>query len=115
MKNNLQLVVPVNSKNYVLNPSAELDSNFSSSLFDDLVAYWNLNETSGDRADATGNGHTLTDNNTVGYATGKINNAASFVAANSGYLSIADPFYYNEITICGWINANDNITLHGVS
>jgi hypothetical protein len=55
-----------------------------------LVSYWNLNETSGNRADSHGS-NTLTDNNTVTSvvnAGGAMRNAAaSFVAANSESLS----------------------------
>ena len=54
-----------------------------------LVSYWNLDETSGSRADSFGS-ETLTDNNTVTGATGKVSGAAQFTAANSEYLSHAD-------------------------
>ncbi|MFC1819015.1 hypothetical protein ACFL0B_08015, partial [Thermodesulfobacteriota bacterium] len=33
------------------------------------LAWWSLEETSGDRYDSSGNGNTLTDNATVGYGT----------------------------------------------
>jgi hypothetical protein len=58
----------------------------ASSLLTGLVSYWNLNEPSGPRIDSAGSNN-LTDNNTVGSTTGKLGNAASFVAANSEYLS----------------------------
>lgn len=58
-------------------------------ITDNLVAYWKLEEASGDRADSVGS-NTLTSNNTVGQATGKILNCAQFNAASSRYLSIAD-------------------------
>ena len=54
-------------------------------LNDGLVAYWKLDEESGTRVDSTGNGNDLTDNNSVGYAIGKINSAAVFDGTN--YLS----------------------------
>lgn len=44
-------------------------------------AYWNLSETSGNAIDATGNGNTLTDTNTVGSADG----GRDFEASNSEY------------------------------
>jgi len=53
-----------------------------------LVSWWSLDETSGTRYDGYGN-FDLTDNNTVGYAAGLQGNAASFVRANSEYLSVA--------------------------
>jgi hypothetical protein len=54
-----------------------------------LVAYWKLDETSGNRADSAG-ANTLTDTNTVTYATGIISNAAKFTKANSEKLTIND-------------------------
>jgi hypothetical protein len=66
-----------------------IPSSGSSTLLNSLISYWKLDETSGTRVDSAGSNN-LTDNNTVGSATGKIGNAASFVAANSEYLSVAD-------------------------
>jgi len=59
-------------------------------LKEDLIAWYDLDEASGTRYDTHINGYDLTDNNTVGQAAGKIGSAASFVAANSEYLSLAD-------------------------
>jgi hypothetical protein len=59
----------------------------SNNLLTDLEAYWKLDEASGSRSDSSGNGWTLTDNNTVGSTTGLINDQAQFVAANSEWLS----------------------------
>lgn len=56
-------------------------------LLTGLKAYWKLDEASGTRSDSIG-AYTLTDNNTVGSAVGKIGNAASSVAASSEYLSL---------------------------
>jgi hypothetical protein len=69
-----------------------------------LVSCWSLNETSGNRADLYG-GNTLTDNNTVGYATGKVGNAADFELDTSEYFtgngySLAS----KSFTIAGWVN-----------
>lgn len=58
-------------------------------LSTNLVAGWTLNEAGGNRADSVGS-NTLTDNNTVTQATGKIGNAAQFTSANNESLSIAD-------------------------
>ena len=52
-------------------------------LTDNLVAYYKLDESSGDASDATGNGYTLTNTNTVGYASALINNGADFGTANT--------------------------------
>ncbi len=74
----------------------------SSTLLNGLVHYWPLDETSGARYDVVGTAH-LTDYNTVGYAAGKHNNAASFVAANSERLSKASFTFPAVFTWDGWI------------
>ena len=61
----------------------------SSTLLDGLVAYWPLDETSGPRLDMAGDGHDLTDNNSVGYDEGVVGNAASLYGPSNQYLSIA--------------------------
>jgi hypothetical protein len=58
-------------------------------LTDSLVSYWELEETSGTRVDSHGS-NDLTDNNTVGSATGKQGNGADFERDNSELLSITD-------------------------
>lgn len=59
------------------------------SLATSLVAYWELDEASGSRADSKGS-NTLTDNNTVTSGTGLVYSlAGTFAAANSEFLSIA--------------------------
>lgn len=57
-------------------------------LSDNLISYWKLDEASGNAIDSHGS-NTLTDNNTVGSATGKINNGRDFEAGNTEYFSIA--------------------------
>lgn len=59
-------------------------------LTDNISAYWKLDESSGNPADATGNGNTLTNNNTVTYAAAKINNGSTFAAASSQNFSITN-------------------------
>lgn len=57
-------------------------------LTDNIAGYWKLDESSGDASDATGNAQTLTNNNSVSYAAGLINNAADFGTSNTNkYLS----------------------------
>src|SRR5205807_557155 len=53
-------------------------------------AYWKFDEANSTAADSTGNGNTLTNNNTVTYSGGKINNGANLVAASSQYFSITN-------------------------
>ena len=59
------------------------------SLKQQLLGWYALEEASGNRSDSYTTARTLTDNNTVGSATGKVGDAASFVAANTEYLSRA--------------------------
>jgi hypothetical protein len=78
------------------------------SLYRDLRAYWNLDEASGTRAAAfQAASLSLTDNNTVTQATGKIGSAAQFTAANTEYLSVADSpalsFNNADFTIVAWV------------
>ena len=61
----------------------------NTSLATGLVEYWELDETSGNRVGSHAS-ISLTDNNTVGYTTGVIGNAASFVASNNEYLRSTD-------------------------
>lgn|SRR5574341_144440 len=70
-------------------------------LANNLVSYWKLDETSGTRNDAHGTNH-LTDNNTVGFAAGVSGNAATFVRANSEYLSRAAVTGFTTWTIDCW-------------
>lgn len=77
-------------------------------LTDNLIALWELDETSGTRVDAHA-AYDLTDNNTVGSATGVLSNAASFVAANSEYLSLADDPAFDvtsDFSVSVWIYDN---------
>jgi len=76
------------------------------SLTDNLIAYWKFDESSGDAADSSGNSKTLTNNNTVAYGTGKINNAADLEASSSEYFSISNGTYFDVTSgsINCWIN-----------
>lgn len=60
-----------------------------SSLLENLVSYWSLEESSGTRYATSGTNH-LTDNNTVGWGDGKIGFAADCEASNTETLSISD-------------------------
>lgn len=77
-------------------------------LITNLVSYWKLDEASGTREDIHST-NDLTDNNTVGVATGKINDGADFEYANSEYLSITDASQsgldgMSELSISCWFN-----------
>ena len=58
------------------------------SLLDNLISYWKLDEASGNAIDSHGT-NTLTDENTVGTAAGKISNARDFEANNAERFFIA--------------------------
>jgi len=114
----LRLVVTASNANGF---TAAISSNVSAQLVQPSfpspgpLAYWRLDEQSGVRADATGNGYDLSDNNGVGFAAGKIGTAAVFDTTN--YLSnpalgpVIDP---TAMTIAGWINPTDVSTQRGV-
>jgi hypothetical protein len=69
-----------------------------STLLDGLVSWWDLDEESGVRADAVGS-NDLTDNNTVGFAAGKIGNAASAESLSFACGTTLD----GTITISIWV------------
>jgi hypothetical protein len=73
-------------------------------LLTNIKGYWKLDEASGTAADASGNGNTLTNNNTVTYSTGKINNGAVF-NGTTNFLSLANGSSLVQggpMSIAGW-------------
>lgn len=87
------------------------------SLLTSLEGYWKLDEASGNRADSHG-ANTLSDNNTVLSATGKLNSAADFERGNSEFLSCADNASLSvggtSWTFSAWINLESNTALMAV-
>lgn len=74
-------------------------------LTDNLIAYWKLDESSGNAADATGNGHTLTNNGTLTYGPAVINNGAITSTTGPKYLSAVDAglqISSGDISIQAW-------------
>jgi len=59
-------------------------------LADKYIAYWKLDESSGNAADSVGS-LTLTNNNSAAYVAGKINNGIDLESGSSQYLSATDP------------------------
>lgn len=59
-------------------------------LTDNLISFWELEESSGTRNDSTSSANNLTDNNTVTSTTGLVGTAAVFTAANLESLTRAD-------------------------
>lgn len=76
-------------------------------LSDNLVGYWALNEASGNALDSHST-NDLTNNNSVGSATGKVGNARDFEEGSSQYFSIAPPAALQmgdiDFTIQAWVN-----------
>ena len=75
-------------------------------LSDSLVSFWELDESSGTRYDSHGS-NDLSDNNTVGSATGKVGNAADFETSNSEFLSHSSNSDLEmgdiDFTLCAWV------------
>lgn len=72
-------------------------------LSTNLSAYWKLDETSGTRIDSK-NGFDLTDNGSVGFSVGKINNGTEF---NNNYLSgTINNEFSSGFSISSWFKLN---------
>ena len=96
-------------KSHAARSSVAASAPAATPLLTDLIAYWDLDETSGTRADSHTNGLDLTDNNTVGSGLGVdgVSTAADFELDNSEYLSRASesasqPSATSGFTVCGW-------------
>lgn len=87
-------------------PGPGRGANSVCSFCSNVTAAWKLDESSGNATDSAGS-TTLTNNNTVTYSTGKINNAGYFAAASTQYLSAASsaPTQMGDIdfTITAWV------------
>jgi hypothetical protein len=86
----------------------------ASTLLTGLESYWTLDEASGTRADSHGS-NDLTDTNGVGSDTGKIDDAALFVLAETTKtLSCADNASLSlgadsDFTICAWVRRDESV------
>jgi len=74
----------VTMNSVIISDSASSGFSPTGSITDNLIAFWTMNEPSGDRYDSYG-GHRLLDNNSVLQAGGINKQAALFVLANSEY------------------------------
>jgi len=85
-----------------------------SSLLTGLVAYWKLDESSGNRIDITGRGNNLSDENTVTAEAGIVGNSAHFALANTEYLNLADTADINggdiDFTLQAWVYLDSLLT-----
>ncbi len=84
-------VIPVSSPHYgmgFLRRKKAVEESVGNGLLNNLIAHWKLDESSGNRADSHTNGLTLTDNDTVPSATGKVYGlAADIEIGNTEWLS----------------------------
>ncbi len=64
---------------------SKISKTYASPLTADLAAYWNLDETSGNRADSKRTS-VMRDNNSTSYAAGIVNNSADFEKDSGNYL-----------------------------
>jgi hypothetical protein len=71
-------------------------------LTDNLESYWTMDEGSGNAADSVG-GRTMTDNNTVANAAGKVNSARDLESGSSEYFSHAGWTWYAAYSIQMWV------------
>jgi hypothetical protein len=87
--------------------SADVPRRPLTSLTTGLVSYWKLDEASGVRYDYAGNNR-LTSNNSVGSVGGKLGSAASFTAASSQSLTVADnaSLSVSSVTVNAWVYLN---------
>lgn len=78
----------------------------ASTLLNGLISYWKLDEVSGVAVDSVG-ANTLTDNNTVGTAAGKVGTARQFTAANVESLSCVSNASLvaggGDLTVSAWV------------
>lgn len=91
----------------------------TNTLNNGLIAFWNMSETSGTRYDTTANNNDLSDNNTVGYGTGKYGNAADLERSNSEYLTINDNDYLSfgseeSFTLSAWVKLETGSNYHPI-
>lgn len=77
-------------------------------LLDNLVAYYKLDEASGNGLDAHTGGKTLTDTNTVGATTGVLNNGRTFDGTNERLVRSDTAFRFasGDFTVSLWANAD---------
>lgn len=77
-------------------------------LTDNLVAYYKLDESSGNAADASGAGLTLTNTNTVVFSAGKINNGGAFTRTSSQYFTSSNAAFSltGSLSMSFWIKAS---------
>lgn len=87
----------------------EEDTMTSLGLTAGITAFWKMDEDSGDRADVSGNGRTLTQQGAVGADAGLLNNAALLAGDPADHLSSASAGLStggSTITVSCWVKLN---------
>ncbi len=83
-------------------------------LITNIVAYWKLDESSGNASDSTAGARTLTNTGTASYAAGLINNGIDLGTTNTtkwlNYGTDNLGIDGGAITISGWVNINTQIS-----
>jgi hypothetical protein len=80
-------------------------------LTDNLIAYYKLDESSGNASDSAGSGITAVNNGSATFSAGKINNGSNFPAAGMFTLGSESSFDFesnNAFSISFWVKYTDN-------
>jgi hypothetical protein len=89
--------------------SLSIASSRNATLQNGLVGWWKMDETSGNPADSSGNGNSLTNNATVTFVAGKFGNAANLVSTSNQYLSTTTSITGIQ-TVSFWVNPTATTT-----
>ncbi|XHR29606.1 MAG: LamG-like jellyroll fold domain-containing protein [Chthoniobacteraceae bacterium] len=82
-----------------------------SGIWNGVVSYWKLDETSGNRIDATGHGYNLVPSSTtIGYTTGLLGNATTFPGKQP--LSVSNSAFSSIKTTAGWFKITSQPTYY---
>lgn len=73
-----------------------------------LIAYWKLDESSGNASDATGNGKTLTNTGSSTFTSGKINNGTSLSGSGQYFTRSSEAYFQitGALTISFWCKSS---------
>lgn len=68
-----------------------------------VIAYWKLDESSGNAADSSGSGNTLVNQGGVTYTAGKINNGSVHSATSNAYFKTTSQINSSTLTVSMWV------------
>ncbi len=86
--------------------SAQFSDQDYQRLYDGLVGYWKMDESSGNATDSSGNATTLTNSASTPYVTAKFGNGADLESGSNQYFSVADNTVLSitgSLTLAAWI------------